>query len=136
MISLAMMLSMAAVQTPDEIHSVLARVHGQAISRLQVLGINSLKSIDPLPDALVGATIIGSNVFERTFCVITDAFEVNIDLQRTGKIVWLDSAEPYQQSAGAARPTVRLVLQGGNGIDLTEPAKTKRITVSLSRRSA
>jgi len=131
-----MMLSMAAVQTADEIYSILARIHGQAIGALQVLGINSLKSIDPLPDALVGAAIVTSKVSERKFCLVTDAFEVNVDLQRTGKVVWLDSAEPYRQSTGTVRPTARLVLQGGNGIDLTEPAKTKRITVSLSRRGA
>ena len=131
-----MMLPMAAVQTPDEINSILARTHGQVIVGLQVLGINSLKSIDPQPQALVGDTIINSNVSERTFCLATEAFDITIDLQRTGRIVWLESAEPYQQVAGVMRPTVRIVLHGGAGIDLTEPAKTKRITVSLTRRAA
>lgn len=130
-----MMLSMAAAQTSSEIQAILARTHGQSVVALQVLGINSLKSIDPPPDSLVGVMISTSTVSERTLCLVVGAFEVRIDLQRTGKVVWLDSVEPYQQKVGAARPTARLVLQGGNGIDFTEPSKTKRITVSILRRN-
>lgn len=36
-------------------------------------------------------------------------------------------------SAGT-QPTVRLLLADGNGLDLTEPAKTKRITVTVTDR--
>lgn len=132
---LGMMLPMAA-QTAEEIQSILNRTHGQVIDLLQVLGVNSLKTIDPPTDDLVGTTIRASRVSGRTFCLVTEAFEVTVDLERTGKAVWLDATQPYQFSPGALRPTVRLILKGGSGIELTEPAKTKRITVRLSRRHA
>jgi hypothetical protein len=130
-----MMLPMAA-QTAGEIKSILDRTHGQVIDLLQVLGVNSLKTIDPPTDDLVGTIITASSVSGRTFRLATQAFEVTVDLERTGKVVWLDAIQPYQFSPGALRPTVRLSLQGGSGIELTEPAKTKRITVRLSRRQA
>ncbi|NGN93180.1 hypothetical protein G5C66_10585 [Nocardioides sp. KC13] len=126
---------MPALQTADEIEAILARLHGRSIGALQVLGINSLKSVDPMPDALTGAVVISSQVSGRLLRLTTDGFEVNVDLQRTGRVVWLKVAKPYDMAAGTARPTVRLILEDGDGLDLTEPAKTKRITVRILRRA-
>jgi hypothetical protein len=123
---------MASIQTTDEIRDILTRLEGQEIAGLQVLGINSLKSLSPMPDALVGEVIAGSSVDGRTFTIRTSKFEAAIDLQRTGRLVWLSAPEPYAPTAGLARPTARLLLAGGSGMDLMEPAKTKRITVTLS----
>lgn len=125
---------MAAIQTSDEIQSIVARLHGEEIASLQVLGINSLKSFWPMPDALAGETIESSTVTDRVFTVTTSGHQVAVDLQRTGKLVWLPTAEPYVVAVGSALPTVRLVLACGQGLDLTEPAKTKRIRVTVSAR--
>lgn len=123
------------VQPPDEILAILRRLHGQEIAGLQVLGINTLKSVLPLPEALVGEPVTGSEVAGRTFRLVTADYEITVDLQRTGKVVWLDAAQPYRFVPGSARPTVRLLLADGTGVDLTEPAKTKRITMTLATRA-
>ena len=125
--------SVSAPQSPEVIGSILERLNGHEIAALQVLGINSLKSVDPPPHALAGLTIKSTGVSDRVFRLLVGAYEVVIDLQRTGKVVWLDSAEPFQMAPDVTRPTVRLILADGTGIDLTEPAKTKRITVALTR---
>lgn len=125
------MFIMAAVQTSEEIQAILSRLEGEEITTLQVLGINSLKSLSPMPDALAGEKIESAHVSDRMFTVTTADHQAIFDLQRTGKLVWLPKAEPYVMTAGSSRPTVRLVLAGGQGLDLTEPAKTKRITVTL-----
>jgi hypothetical protein len=129
------MLTMAAIQTSDEIQLLLAQMEGQEITALQVLGINSLKSMAPTPDSLAGDVVESTTVDDRHFTVVTTAHEITFDLQRTGKLVWLKEAAPYVMSAGSSRPTVRMVLANGQGADLTEPAKTKRITVTISSRS-
>lgn len=129
------MFVMAAVQTPDEIEAILARLEGEDVGTLQVLGINSLKSLVPMPDALSGEKVESTTVAQRLLTVTTTGHEVVFDLQRTGKLVWLTDAKPYVLAAGSSRPTVRLILANGQGLDLTEPAKTKRITVTLSERS-
>ncbi|MGY1609372.1 hypothetical protein [Geodermatophilus sp. SYSU D00700] len=126
---------MAAIQTSDEIESLLARLEGMEIERLQVLGINSLKSLSPMPEALAGDVIASTSVEDHLLTIVTAAHQVVFDLQRTGKLVWLRSATPYVMTAGSTRPTVRLILADGQGLDLTEPAKTKRISVTISSRS-
>ena len=125
---------MASVQSKDEIQSLLTRLKGREITTLQVLGINSLKSVSPTPDALAGELIESTNVEERFFTVTTAGHQMVFDLQRTGKLVWLNSATPYVATARSPRPTVRLILSDGQGIDLTEPARTKRITITLVKR--
>lgn len=125
---------MASVQPKDEIQSLLVRLKGREISTLQVLGINSLKSVSPTPDALTGELIESTSVEDRSFTVTTAGHEMVFDLQRTGKLMWLINATPYVMTAGSPRPTVRLILSDGEGVDLTEPARTKRITLTLVKR--
>ena len=64
--------------------------------------------------------------------ISTAAHKVRMDLQRTGRVAWLRDAAAWQASSRAPLPSVRLLLDDGTGLDLTEPAKTKRISVSVS----
>lgn len=125
---------MALVQSKVEIQGLLTRLKGREITTLQVFGVNSLKSVSPTPDPLAGELIESTNVEERFFTVTTAGHQMVFDLQRTGKLVWLKSATPYVATAGSPRPTVRLILSDGQGIDLTEPARTKRVTIPLAKR--
>lgn len=125
---------MASVQTPDQIASNLERLHGKRIVLLQVLGITSLKSLTPPVEALVGEAIEVTEVTDRILTVRTTGHVVVFDLQRTGKVVWKASSEPFRLASGPM-PTVRLITDDGS-VDLTEPAKTKRITVAVRERSA
>lgn len=123
---------MPAIQSAEQIQELLDRLRGREIAKLQVLGINSLKSLSPTPEALTGEIVSGSDVVDRILTVRTANLSITFDLQRTGRLVWLESAEPYRLVAGTSRPTVRLLLADGSGLDMTEPAKTKRITVALA----
>jgi hypothetical protein len=127
-----MMTNMAAVQSAVEISGLLARLTGMEIAEFQVLGINSLKSLSPRLDSLSGQRVTDSEVAIRVVTIRTTDYQIVIDLQRTGRLIWLTRAQPYQLIAGVSRPTVRLLLSGGAGLDVTEPAKTKRITVAIS----
>lgn len=126
---------MTTIQTHDEIRDILARLEGEEIATLQVLGINSLKSLSPTPEAVAGDVIESTSVAGRLVVAMTSSHQIAFDLQRTGRLVWLSEAEPYVMAAGSSRPTVRLVLANGQGLDLTEPAKTRRITVNLATRA-
>ncbi|MEV0910031.1 hypothetical protein [Streptomyces hokutonensis] len=127
---------MATIQSSAEIVSLLEHLKGQRIAALQVLGINSLKTFSPPPEAMVGEVVTAADVVERTINVDTASHVISFDLQRTGQVVLLESAEPYRLVAGVARPTVRLLMADGSGLDLTEPARTKRITVTLVAKPA
>ena len=68
---------------------------------------------------------------ERVIAISTTAYKIRVDLQRSGRVTWLQSADAWQLSSGVPLPTVRLLLDDGSGLDFTEPAKTKRVAVSL-----
>ena len=123
---------MARIQTSGEIQSLLTRLEGETISLLQVLGVNSLKSMTAMPEALAGETVTATLVEDRRLTVFTSGHRVVFDLQLTGKLVWQTGVVPYAVTSASVRPTVRLILVNGQGLDLTEPAKTKRITVTIS----
>lgn len=125
---------MATIQSAAEIQHLLEPLMGQKISVLQVLGINSLKTMLPPLEALAGEVVTAADVVDRTLRVDTTSHVISFDLQRTGRVVLLESAEPYRFVAGANRPTARLLMADGSGLDLVEPAKTKRITVTIGTR--
>jgi len=122
----------SAIQSAEQIKELLERLHGRKIAGLQVLGINSLKSVSPMPETVTDQVVTASEIADRVVTIRTASHCIAFDLQRTGRLVWLDSAEPCLIVAGANRPSVRLLLADGSGLDLTEPAKTKRITVTLA----
>lgn len=121
-----------SIQSAEQIQEHLDRLRGREIATFQVLGINSLKSLSPTPEDLIGEVIAESEVVERILTVRTTNLSITFDLQRTGRLVWLESAAPYRPTDGTSRPTVRLLLTDGSALDFTEPAKTKRITVTLA----
>lgn len=116
--------------TEEDLLHVLDRLVGESVAQLQVLGINSLKSVTPSPSDLVGSAITGVGVADRVVTLAMGGFAATIDLQRTGRLAWLDSAEPAQVGRPSL-PTIRLLLRSGTGLDFIEPAKTKRIAVTL-----
>ncbi|WP_108933339.1 hypothetical protein [Streptomyces ardesiacus] len=127
---------MGTIQSAAEIEPLLEPLTGQKIAALQVLGINSLKTLSPPLEALAGEVVTAADVVDRTLRVDTTSHVISFDLQRTGRVILLESAEPYRFVAGANRPTVRLLMVDGTGLDLIEPAKTKRITVTITTRPA
>ncbi|MGW9068112.1 hypothetical protein ACWGQT_01520 [Streptomyces yangpuensis] len=123
---------MATIQSAAEISPLLAHLKGRTITALQVLGINSLKSASPPPEALAGEVVSAVEIVERTININTAGHLITFDLQRTGRVVLHEAAEPFRLAAGTTRPTVRLLMDDGSGLDLIEPAKTKRITATIS----
>jgi hypothetical protein len=120
------------VQSPREIDDLLAgQLIGRSIRQLQVLGVNSLKTVLPSADDLIGEHVRSARCQERVVAISTTAYEIRVDLQRTGRVTWLENADAWKLSSGTPLPTIRLLLDDGSGLDFTEPAKTKRVAVSL-----
>lgn len=128
-----MLADMVAVQSTDEMLELLGRLLGQSVGGLQVLGVNSLKSVAPTPGDLVGQAITAVGVAGRVITLQTSDLAVAIDLQRVGRLTWHMSGERLRIGQ-ASLPTARLILADGGGLDFTEPAKTKRISVTISNR--
>lgn len=125
-----MISTMARAQSTEEITLVLNRLVGETIAQLQVFGVNSLKSVAPSPADLVGRTITAVAVEDRTLTIEIGNLQAFVDLQRTGGLRWMDRAEPARIGSPSL-PTLRLLLESGAGLDFSEPARTKRISVRI-----
>ena len=121
---------MVEAQSTDEVLELLMLLVGETVAELQVLGINSLKSVVPSPADLIGQPITGVSADNRLATLQMGALTATVDLQRTGKVHWLDAAE-RARIGRTALPTLRLILASGAGMDFSEPAKTKRISVQI-----
>lgn len=107
-------------------------VIGRSIRELQVLGVNSLKTINPPASTLEGASIVSANIETPAIEILTSGYSIRIDLARTGRVTWLAQAVEWTPRDGTPAPTLRLLLDSGGALDFLEPAKTKRITVAIS----
>lgn len=54
------------------------------------------------------------------------------DLQHARRLVWVSKTALYIITVSSPRPIVRPVLASGRSLDLTEPSKARRATVSLA----
>lgn len=124
-----------AVQTPHEIDELLSPLIGRSISRLQVLAPNALKTVLPDPGTLTGALVIATICAGRVIKISTTSCALVINLERTGRVDWTKTADAWGPVSGTPQPTARLLFDDRPGLNFIEPAKTKRITISLLARS-
>jgi hypothetical protein len=118
--------------TPD-FDAVRKQMIGKSVAFMQVWGINTLKTVDPPLTMLAGETVVElrANEQERRIQITLSSHVVEIDLARTGTVSLLQSAEPWPPTAGTPMPTARIGFTDLTGVDLREPARTKRITLAV-----
>lgn len=112
------------------------RAVGKKIRYVRVYGVNSLKTLAPSLDELVGDQVVDFVAHEdvRRVELVCGNYIIDIDLARTGRLMILSEADIWTPGSGSPMPTGRLIFDDGTGIDLKEPAKTKRITFAVRRR--
>lgn len=104
----------------------------RTVERLEIFGVNSLKTVTPAPSAAAGAMVLSvSYTHEGRLNLICDRLVIEVDLARTGGIEVSESLEPWRADGRSIPPTGRLLLAGGGGVDFKEPGRTKRITFAL-----
>lgn len=100
---------------------------GRSVARFQVFGINSMKTL-PDPAELSNQTLRNARVKGGLLVVAFDRNCIEVDLQRTGVMNWLDEEFDPSGAQTARRPTGRLTFSGSGVVEFVEPAKTKRIS--------
>ncbi len=107
---------------------------GRRVTRFEVHGINTLKTVEPSLSDLIGASVTG---FE---CYGQDCFEfscgdarVIVHLAGTGTVRRVEPQSAWTRATGRARPTAQVWFDDGSGLDFVEPAHTKRIAIALTR---
>jgi hypothetical protein len=124
-----------AVPIAKNLEDLRYHLMGKKVAALHVYGINSLKTVDPPLVELADEEVVDviASEQERQLDVVLVHHTVAIDLARTGSAVPVLAAAPWALSDGTVMPTARFIFRDGTGVDLREPAKTKRVTVTIRR---
>src|ERR1700761_9087367 len=89
-------------------------------SRLAIVSFAALKTFDPPPSALEGATVAGVTRHGKFLDFTIGDVHLVIHLARAGWIRWRDG-EPKASGRPSRGPlAARLVLDDGSGFDVTE----------------
>jgi DNA-formamidopyrimidine glycosylase len=112
---------------------VRERAKGHAVSRAEVASIAVLKTFDPPLSVLNGSAV--QNASRRGKFLDLDCGDLHlvIHLARAGWLRWKDEQPDKPLKPGKSPLAFRLVLDNGQGFDLTEQGTQKRLAVYLVR---
>lgn len=100
-----------------------------------MLGINSLKTVEPTAASLHGLALDEvQELPDRKLRLSFGPFICLVDLDRTGSARCVAGSDEWRPGQGPM-PTVRMIFEGGQALDFHEPGKTKRISIRLSSSS-
>lgn len=117
----------------QDVEALRGSVSGKRIASMQVLGINSLKSLQPSPESMTGQMITDLNLDESTRKIelVLEQYIILVEMARTGIVVALKKSLAWQASEKSPMPTARILFSDGSALDFKEPAKTKRISFTI-----
>ncbi|MBA3654448.1 MAG: Fpg/Nei family DNA glycosylase [Actinobacteria bacterium] len=102
---------------------------GRVIERVDIAAISALKTFSPTVDALRNKTITGTGRRGKHVLIHVDPLWLVIHLARGGWIKWVDEFSPKPSRPGKGPLALRVRLQGGGGIDVTEAGTEHRLAV-------
>jgi len=107
-----------------------SRLDGRAIARVDIAAFSALKTYDPPLTALHGALVEDVARHGKFLDITASGLHLVIHLSRAGWIRWRDevpSVPPRPSSKSTL--AVRVVLDNGAGLDITEAGTQKRLAV-------
>ncbi|MFF7361670.1 DNA-formamidopyrimidine glycosylase family protein [Streptomyces sp. NPDC008125] len=104
---------------------------GREIAGVLPLSVNVLKTYDPPPAALEGATVTSVDRHGKFLDIGAGPLHLVTHLARAGWLRWRDSFPAKPPGPGKGPLALRTVLTGGDGFDLTEMGSKKRLAVYL-----
>jgi len=120
-----------------------SRLTGGRIARLDVTAFAALKTYDPAPSVLTGATVTavtrhGKFLDLTAVGAATEDKPVHliIHLARAGWLRWRENAPAPGSGRGKGPIAARLVLDDGSGFDLTEAGTKKSLAIYVVRDPA
>ena len=109
------------------------RAVGHAVKAVEVAAISVLKTYDPPPTALAGATVTGAGRHGKFLDLQCDELHLIVHLARAGWLTYRESLSPRPARPGKGPMALRVRLDDGSGFELTEYGTQKRLAVYLVR---
>jgi len=111
-----------------------ARVRDRIVDAVQLLSIAALKTYDPPLDALRGASLSGSTRRGKFLALQAGGMFLVIHLARAGWIRWREAIEMRPAKLGRGPMALRVRLDDGSGIEVTEQGTEKRLAIYVVRQ--
>ena len=109
---------------------------GRVVARVDVAGIEVLKTYDPPVTALAGLEIVGVARHGKFLDLDVSGLHLVVHLARAGWLRWSDALSPVPPRPGKGPLGLRVHLDDGSGFDLTEAGTRKRLAVYVVRDPA
>jgi len=102
---------------------------GRVIARVDVAGIEVLKTYDPPVTALAGLEVLGVARHGKFLDLDVSGLHLVVHLARAGWLRWSEALSPVPPRPGKGPLGLRVHLDDGSGFDLTEAGTRKRLAV-------
>ena len=113
------------------------KLAGRAVARVDVVAINALKTFDPPISALAGSLVDGVSRHGKFLDIDVSGVHLVIHLARGGWIRWRDAVPAAPPKPGRGQfIAVRITLDDGSGLDITEAGTKKRLAIYVVRDPA
>ncbi len=113
-----------------------ARAVDRVIARVDVPGIQVLKTYDPPITALAGLPVTGVSRHGKFLDLDVSGLHLVVHLARAGWLQWKQALAPAPPRPGKGPLGLRVHLDDGSGFDLTEAGTQKRLAVYVVRDPA
>ncbi len=111
-----------------------SRLDGRAIVRVDIAAFSALKTFDPPLSALTGTLVEGVTRHGKFLDIDASGLHLVVHLARAGWIRWRDEVPALPPKPSTKSPlAVRVVLDDGSGLDITEAGTRKGLAVYVVR---
>lgn len=118
-------------------HDLARRLADRAIARVDVPAFSALKSYDPPLSAIHGAFVDGVSRHGKFLDIEAGGLHLIVHLARAGWIRWKAEQPTLPAKPNAKSPlAVRIILDDGSGLDITEAGTRKSLALYLVRDPA
>jgi formamidopyrimidine-DNA glycosylase len=105
------------------------RMEARTVARCELAAIAALKTVDPPLSSLVGRQVASVSRRGKYLCVELDGPWLVVHLARGGWVRWRDPLTAERARPGRGPLALRLGLDDGTGLDITEMGTEKRLAL-------
>jgi formamidopyrimidine-DNA glycosylase len=109
------------------------RLVGRVVARIDVAGIAALKTYDPPVTSLGGLQVTDVGRRGKFLDIDVDGLHLVMHLSRAGWVRWRESLPETPLKPGKGPIVLRVHLDDGSGLDVTEAGTKKRLAVYVVR---
>jgi formamidopyrimidine-DNA glycosylase len=106
---------------------------GRVITRVDLAGIQSIKTFDPPLSALGGLEVTGASRHGKFLDLDVSGLHLVVHLARAGWLHWRENLPPAPPKPGKGPLALRVHLDNGQGFDLTEQGTRKGLAIYVVR---